>query len=73
MVKLLKNTGHDIYFFPSKKSDNGVDEVLSWLGINLMVSFQDIIQNMFCNLAKISHLVDLEIYFFNLELAIELY
>ena len=41
-----------------QKFDNGVNEVLScWLGINLMVSFQDITQNMFCNLAKTSHTV----------------
>ena len=38
-----------------------------------MDSFQNITQNMFYNLFKILHLADLEIYFFNLELAIELY
>ena len=27
-------------------------EVLSWFGTNLMVSFKDITQNMFCNSAK---------------------
>ena len=41
--------------------DNGVSEVLNWFGINLMVSFPDITQNVFCNLAKISHRADLEI------------
>ena len=73
-----------------QKFDNGVSEVLScWLGINLMVSFKDITQNMFCNLAETSHTVactkppfglvqathpvDLEIYYFNMELTIELY
>ena len=30
-------------------------EGLSWFGINLMVSFQDVPQNRFCDLAKISH------------------
>ena len=35
-----------------------------------MDSFQNITQNMFYNLFKILHLADLEIYFFNLELAI---
>ena len=44
------------YTFFHQKFDNGVNEVLSSIGINLMVSFQDIAQNMFfCNLAKISH------------------
>ena len=40
-----------------------------------MGSFQVtcISQNMFCNLAKITHLGDLETDHFNLELAIELY
>ena len=61
------------YTFFNRKFANGVNEVLRWFGINLMASFQDITQNMFCNLAKISHPADLEIYYFNLELAIELY
>ena len=61
------------FTFFNRKFDNGVNEGLSWFGINLMVSFQDITQNMFCNLAKISHPADLEIYYFHLELAIELY
>ena len=47
-----------------------MNEVLRWYEINLMVSFQDITQNMFCNLAKISHPADLEIYYFNFELVI---
>ena len=46
--------------------------MLSWFGFNIMVSFQNITQNMFCNLAKISHPAELEIYYFNLELASEL-
>ena len=50
-----------------------MNEVLRWYEINLMVSFQDITQNMFCNSAKISHPADLEIYYFHFELAIELY
>ena len=57
------------YNFFNKKFDNGVNEVISLFGINLMVSF---LQNMFCKLAKMSHPADLEINFFNLELAIEL-
>ena len=61
------------YTFFSHKFANGVNGVLSWFGINLMASFQDITQNMFCNLAKISHPAELEIYYFILELAIELY
>ena len=50
-----------IYTFFNQNLDNGVKKGLSWFGINLMVSFQDITQNMFCNLAKISHQADLEI------------
>ena len=49
------------YTFFDQKFDNGVNDGLSWLRINLMVSFKDITQNMFCNLAKISHPADLEI------------
>ena len=41
------------YTFFNQKCD--VNEGLSWTGVNLMVRFQDIIQNMFCNLAK-SHI-----------------
>ena len=52
---------------------NSVNEVLGWFGINLLASFQDITQNMFLILAKISHLADLQIYYFNLELVIELH
>ena len=36
---LLKNSGHDIYFF-DQNSEYGVNEVLSWYCINLMVSFR---------------------------------
>ena len=61
------------YTFFSQKLDYGVNEVLSWFGIKLMVSFQDNTQNMFCNLTEISHPADLEIYYFNLELNIELH
>ena len=43
------------YTFFNQKIDNGVNEGLSWFGINLMVGFQHITQNMFYNLAKISH------------------
>ena len=59
-------------FFNQKFADS-VNEVLSWFGINLQASFQDITQNMIRILAKISHLADLQIYYFNLELAMELY
>ena len=52
--------GHMLFF--NRKYYNGVNEGLSWFEINLMVSFQDITQNMFCNLAKISHPADLEIF-----------
>ena len=61
------------YTFFHLKFANGVNKVLSWFGINVMASFQDNTQNMFCNLAKISHPADLQNYYFNLELAIELY
>ena len=62
-----------IYTLSYQKFDNGVNELLSWFGINLMVDFQDISQNKLCDLAKISHPADLEIYYFNLELAFEVY
>ena len=55
------------YTFFNQKIDNGMNEVLSWFGINGMVSFQDITQNIFCILSKIPHRADLEIYYFNLE------
>ena len=61
------------YTFFYRKFDSGVNEVLGWFGINLMVSFQDITRNMLSNLAKISHQDNLKIYYFNLEPAIELY
>ena len=60
------------YTFFHQKFDYVVNEVLGWFGNNLMVSYQDITQNMFCILAKISHPADLEIYYFKLERAIEL-
>ena len=57
------------YTFFNRKFDNCVNEGLSWIGINLMVSFQDITQNM-----QKPHIpADLEIYYFHLELAIALY
>ena len=68
----LKSSRHDIYFF-NQKFDYGVNEALRWVGINLMIGFQDITQYMFCIFAQISHPADLEIYYFNLECAIELY
>ena len=46
------------YTFFNQKIDNGVNDGLSWFGINLMVNFQDITQNIFCNLAKIAHPAD---------------
>ena len=61
------------YTFPNQKFDNDVNEVLSWFGIDQMVSFQDIAQIMFCNLAKPSHPADLQIYYFNSEIVMELY
>ena len=61
------------YTFFNRKFANGGNEALSWFCNNLMASFQDITQNMFCNFAKISHQADLQIYYFNLELAIQLY
>ena len=69
---ILKNSGQDINFF-NQVFDNGVNELLSSFSINLMVSVQDITQNMLYILAKISHPADLEIYYSNLELAVELY
>ena len=61
------------YTFFNQKCDNGVNDTLSWLFIYLMFSFQYITQNMFCNMAKISHPADLEICYFNVKLANELY
>ena len=63
---------YGIYFL-QPKFDNNVNERFSFFYINLMASFQDITQNMFRILAKISHLADLQIYYFNLELVIDLY
>ena len=34
-----KNLGHDYMLFSTKKFDNGLNEVLSWFGINLKVSY----------------------------------
>ena len=50
------------YTFFKLKFDKGVNEGLSWFGINLMVRFHDIAQNMCCNLAEISQLADLEVH-----------
>ena len=61
------SSGHSRYFF-DQKLDNGVNEMPSCLSINLMDSFQDTTQNSFA----ISHPAELEIYYINLELAIEL-
>ena len=49
------------YTFFHQKFDNGTNIGLSWFGINLVVIFKFITQNMFCNLATISHPADLEI------------
>ena len=49
------------YTFFNRKFDNGVNEVFSGFGIILVIGFQYITQNMFCNVAKISHPADLEI------------
>ena len=49
------------YTIFNQKFDNAMNEGLSWFGINLVVSFQDITHNIFCNLAKESHPADLEI------------
>ena len=40
------------YIIFNQKLDDAMNEGLSWFGINLVVSFQDITQNMICNLAK---------------------
>ena len=44
------------YTFFHQKFDNGVNEVLSSIGINLMVSFQDIAQNMVFAIWQKSHI-----------------
>ena len=49
------------YTIFNQKLDNAMNEGISWFGIILVVSFQDITQNKFCNLAKIPHPADLEI------------
>ena len=49
------------YTFFNLKFDKGVNEGLSCFGINIMISFQGIAQNMFGNLAETSHEADLEI------------
>ena len=48
------------YVFFDRKFDNGVNGGLSWFAIDVMVSFQDITQKIFCNLAKNSCPADLE-------------
>ena len=48
------------YTFFNQKFDNGVDKGLSWFGINLIVSFQDMTQTCFEIWPK-SHKADLEI------------
>ena len=40
------------YTFFNQKFDNGMNKGLRWFGINLMVCFQDITQNIVWNLAK---------------------
>ena len=49
-IRKFKNSSHVIYFF-SQKFANGANKVLSWFGINVMASFQNITQNMVCNLS----------------------
>ena len=56
------------YTFFNQKLDNGVNELLSWFGINLLVRYQNITQNIFCNLTNTSHPVDRQIYYLNKEL-----
>ena len=68
----MKNSGDDITCI-NQKFDNGMNKVLSWFDINLMINFEDITLNMFCNVAKNSLSIYLEIYYFNLELAIGLF
>ena len=46
----------------------GVNEVLSWFGINLMVSFRDITKT--CALAKISRPAEFEMNVLNLKLGL---
>ena len=61
------------YTLFNQQFDYSVNEVLSCFGIYLMVSLQDITQSMFWILAKLSHPADLEIHYFNLKRAIDLY
>ena len=67
VVNSVKNSGHDILFF-NLKFYNGMRDVPS----DGLVSFCDITQKMFCNLAEISHPAKVQFYFFKLGLAIEL-
>ena len=67
---LLKHLGHNIDFL-YQKFDNGVNEVglkFIWLWLVFKIFYKT-----FCYLDKISHPADLKIYYFNLELAIELF
>ena len=48
------------YTFFNQKIANGTIEVFCQFRTHLMDSFQDITQNMFCNLAQMSHPADLE-------------
>ena len=57
--------------FFQQKSGYDENEVLSWFGIILMVSFRDI--NKTCALAKISRPAEFEMNVLNLKLAIGLY
>ena len=66
--------GHDIILFSTGRL------IMEWWKCSVSLGwdssneyFQDITQNMVCNLAKISHPADLENCYFNLELTIELY
>ena len=46
-------------FFQSNSIEHGGNEVLSWFDTKFMLSFREIVQNMFHTLAKISYLADL--------------
>ena len=55
--------------FFNQKVDTGLNGVHSWFGINLNIGVQYIAQicfAMFCNLAKIAHPADLEIYLYDM-------
>ena len=71
--EIIEEFGRWHSFFFHQKYDNGMIKCWVWFDINLMVNFEDNTLNMFCNLAKNSLSIDLEIYYFNLGLAIGLF